>query len=213
MKKHHAPSPCPFSTRPPAARRLLRRALPAALLVLTVAAARSQPADPAAAAQRAPWAPQTLFLQAGAADHVQSASVGATWAWGWQRATAWGRLGGHWEASLGGWRTQHAGRTSQAAVSQLGLTPVLRLVPDAWGGDWFVEGGIGLNLVATVYRSREKRFSTVFNFGDHLAVGRRFGDGRRHELALRLQHYSNAGIRHPNPGQNFVQLRYALEVP
>ena len=28
-----------------------------------------------------------------------------------------------------------------------------------------------------------------------------------HELALRVQHYSNAGIRHPNPGENFVQLR------
>lgn len=27
--------------------------------------------------------------------------------------------------------------------------------------------------------------------------------------ALRLQHFSNASIRHPNPGENFVQLRYA----
>ena len=33
--------------------------------------------------------------------------------------------------------------------------------------------------------------------------------GYRHELALRLQHFSNAGIKHPNPGENFVQLRYA----
>ncbi len=45
--------------------------------------------------------------------------------------------------------------------------------------------------------------------GDHLAAGWQFGPRRDHELTLRIQHFSNAGIRHPNPGENFVQLRYA----
>ncbi|RYG65377.1 acyloxyacyl hydrolase, partial [bacterium] len=29
------------------------------------------------------------------------------------------------------------------------------------------------------------------------------------EIALRIEHFSNASIQKPNPGQNFVQLRYA----
>ena len=54
-----------------------------------------------------------------------------------------------------------------------------------------------------------KRFTTTFNFVDVIGVGRSFGPSRTQELGLRLQHVSNAGIRVPNPGQNFVQLRYA----
>jgi hypothetical protein len=32
---------------------------------------------------------------------------------------------------------------------------------------------------------------------------------RAHELSLRIQHSSNAGIKEPNPGENFLLLRYA----
>ena len=92
-------------------------------------------------------------------------------------------------------------------MTQLGVTPVLRLYPKALGRGLFAEVGIGVNLLAPVYRSDDKRFSTVFNFGDHLAVGKRFAGGG--ELSLRIQHFSNAGIRRPNPGENFVQVRYA----
>ncbi|WP_280151352.1 acyloxyacyl hydrolase [Piscinibacter sp. XHJ-5] len=52
-----------------------------------------------------------------------------------------------------------------------------------------------------------RRLSTVFNFGDHVALGHRFGEQQRHELAFRIQHFSNAGLRKPNPGENFVQVR------
>jgi Lipid A 3-O-deacylase (PagL) len=38
---------------------------------------------------------------------------------------------------------------------------------------------------------------------------RGFGADGEHELALRLQHFSNGGIRRPNPGETFLQLRYA----
>ena len=60
-----------------------------------------------------------------------------------------------------------------------------------------------------MYRSADKRFSTKFNFGDHLAVGRTFGDRGQHDVGLRFQHFSHAGIKEPNPGENFLQLRYA----
>ena len=69
-------------------------------------------------------------------------------------------------------------------------------------------GGIGANVIVPIYHSDDKHFSTEFNFGDHLAIGRQFGDHREQEIALRLQHFSNAGIREPNPGENFQQLRY-----
>ena len=32
-------------------------------------------------------------------------------------------------------------------------------------------------------------------------------DGRD-EIELRAEHYSNGGIAHPNPGENWFQLRY-----
>jgi hypothetical protein len=148
-------------------------------------------------------------LQAGAADDTDMLIGGVTWDWPWRKQLSIGRLGGYWEMSFGRWATRSAQGNGSAWVTQLGITPVLRLYPYAWGGRWYVEAGIGANFLLPIYRSSEKRFSTTFNFGDHLAVGRNFGEGGRHSIALRLQHFSNAGIKHPNPGENFVQLRYA----
>jgi hypothetical protein len=36
-----------------------------------------------------------------------------------------------------------------------------------------------------------------------------WGPRQEHELSLRLQHASNAGVKEPNPGVNFLLLRYA----
>lgn len=150
-----------------------------------------------------------FFLQAGVASDTNMMVAGVTWDWPWHRDFSVGRVSGYWEMSFGRWDTNHPERDGSAWVTQFGVTPVLRLYPGAWGGGWFVEGGIGFNLLLPVYRSRDKRFSTSFNFGDHLAVGRRFGQHAEHELSLRLQHFSNAGIKRPNPGEDFVQLRYS----
>jgi hypothetical protein len=98
---------------------------------------------------------------------------------------------------------------SSAWITQLGATPVLRWSMAESQSGWFVEAGIGANVLLPVYRSSDKSFSTAFNFGDHVSVGRTFGERGRHELALRAQHFSNAGIKQPNPGVNFVQLRYS----
>jgi lipid A 3-O-deacylase len=150
----------------------------------------------------------SAFVQVGAAQDARMIIAGATWDWAWRRDLAAGRASGYWEASFGRWSSDGA-HGGHAWVAQLGVTPVLRLYPHAWGGRWFVEAGVGANLLLPVYNSRTKRFSTAFNFGDHLAIGRRFGEDDRHEVALRIQHFSNAGIREPNPGEDFVQLRYS----
>jgi hypothetical protein len=72
-----------------------------------------------------------------------------------------------------------------------------------------MEGGVGITFTTTLYETERKRFSTSFNFGDHIAVGRNFGERREHEISLRIEHFSNAGIKHPNPGENFLQIRYS----
>lgn len=156
------------------------------------------------------WAPQQVFAQAGFARDARTAVVGLTWASPWQRQVAGGVASLYWEASFGRWASDAGtAQSSSAWVTQIGVTPVLRWQPGEADRRWFLEAGIGANVLLPVYRSRDKRFSTAFNFGDHVAVGLRFGEAAQHEFALRLQHFSNAGIKHPNPGENFVQLRYA----
>ena len=161
----------------------------------------------APAAQTGLLSPSSAYVQAGVAEDAQMVIAGATWEWGWHRDFRVGRVTGYWEASFGRWNSDNAPAGGSAWVTQLGATPVLRLYPG--GGRWFIEGGIGANFLLPIYRSQTKRFSTSFNFGDHLAFGRLFGDGGRHEISLRIQHFSNGGIKKPNPGENFLQLRYS----
>jgi lipid A 3-O-deacylase len=154
--------------------------------------------------------PSSIFVQLGLADSTETLVAGLSWDWSWRKTFGRGQLGGDWEMSVGRWST-HYGPAPRASawITQIGLTPVLRWYTDASRQTWFAEGGIGLNWLLPIYRSGGKRFSTTFNFGDHLAFGRRFGSSNGHEIALRYQHFSNAGIDHPNPGENFVQLRYS----
>jgi lipid A 3-O-deacylase len=197
-----------------------RRSLCAALVAGTPFMATAQPTDaPSAIAAPAPASeaaeglgalvPSSVFLQAGAADHVDTLSLGAIWKLPWQRDVSFGRLSTSIEASVGEWQT-HGRRHHTRPFAQLGFTPSLRFYPDALGGHWFDEAGIGANEIAPAYHTGGKRFSTAFNFGDHLAIGRELGAGHRQEIALRVEHFSNAGIDHPNPGENFVQVRWVV---
>jgi len=86
---------------------------------------------------------------------------------------------------------------------------VIRYRFDEGRSRWFGEAGIGATVTSSLYRSGQKYFSTAFNFGDHVGLGYAFGETRMNELVLRAEHFSNAGIKHPNPGQNFIQLRYS----
>jgi lipid A 3-O-deacylase len=155
-------------------------------------------------------APDAAFAQVGGGTPTQALTLGLQWTLPWQAAWAGGVVSSYVEASVGRWRTSDQGVPHTAWVTQLGLTPVLRYRFDGGDSPWFAEAGIGVNVLAPVFRDGDRQFSTAFNFGDHLALGRSFGAGGRQELSLRLQHFSNAGIKHPNPGINFVQLRYSV---
>jgi lipid A 3-O-deacylase len=164
-------------------------------------------AAPDAPAPFAALAPSAVFTQFGTADEVNAFTAGAMWNLrGDPTKSPWSV---YLEASASRWSTRDGHPAEHGVLAQFAAIPVLRYHFDDGGSPWFVEGGIGATVTSSVYRSGQKRFSTAFNFGDHLGVGYAFGTTRRHEIVLRTEHFSNAGIEHPNPGQNFLQLRYA----
>jgi lipid A 3-O-deacylase len=157
------------------------------------------------------WAPNSFFLQLGTGDEKTNAySLGATWDWNWARTTRFGQMTGYTEATIGRWQTDNVGSTGTRWFTQFGATPVLRLYPAKLDGRWFSEIGIGANYITPVYHAGSKNFSTEFNFGDHIAIGRILDNERLSSVALRFQHFSNGGIDEPNPGENFTQLRYSV---
>ena len=152
--------------------------------------------------------PSGAFVEGGIADRAAySVTMGVVWPWSWRRESRGGELTGITEAYVSHWRARSA--TERNSFTQLGLLPLLRCRFDHGRSDWFAEAGIGISVMDTMYRVSEKQFSTRFNFVDVVGVGRSFGPQRKHELSLRIAHISNANIKDPNPGENFLQLRYA----
>jgi hypothetical protein len=185
-------------------RRGLLLALGTGVLLGFAGAAVAQP-GPAQAA----WLPSFWFGQIGRASSTTTAALGLGWDWGWQRR--WGERGvlsGFHEVSIGHWRADDVGG-GHATVTQAGIAPVLRYWWGSGRSGWFGEAGLGANVVVPIYRTRDKRFSTTFNFSEHLGAGYRSADGAG-EWSLRVQHFSNGGIEKPNPGENFVQLRWTM---
>ena len=159
------------------------------------------------------WRPDAAFTQVGAGDATESWSMG--WQWHLNREWHWGRslaLRGHWEVALGRWRTElnEDGR-DHAWITQVGVVPSLRLSSTTRHA-WYAELGSGPTFLLPVYRSRDRRFSTEFNFQSHLAVGYVLGERGEHDLGLRIDHFSNAGIREPNPGINLASFRYTYRL-
>jgi lipid A 3-O-deacylase len=170
------------------------------MALLCAAATQSSPAQEA-------LLPDAAFVQAGTGGDTHAVTAGLMWDWNRRWSLAGGQLDGYWEVSLSGWSYPAMDGRRSAWLGQLGAVPTFRYRPDR--SAWFGEIGIGLSFTTTVYETQRKQFSTSFNFADHIGIGRSFGRDREHELMLRIEHFSNAGIKHPNPGENFVELRYA----
>jgi hypothetical protein len=100
------------------------------------------------------------------------------------------------DLAFGGWNGEHG------TVYDLGVTPVFRF--QRAGGSPYAELAIGFHAISDLDFKEGVRTSTRFQFGDHIGVGVVRG---RYDWSIRLQHLSNAGIRDPNPGINFLQLR------
>jgi hypothetical protein len=192
------------------ARRAMHRAVALALLA-ACGTSRADERDAAASLEArqplvAALMPRGIFAQFGMAHEVTTGTVGVIWSLGRDSpAHPWSVYA---EASASRWQTRSGYASEHGVLTQVSLIPVLRYRMDEGRSPWFVEGGVGVTVTSSVYRSTDKHFSTAFNFGDHLGVGYAFGAARNDEIALRAEHFSNAGIKHPNPGQNFVELRY-----
>lgn len=152
--------------------------------------------------------PAGYFVQGGIAEgRIGSATVGLTWPWAWKAGLLGIEVGGVTEAYIGHWNAPS--ERGRRGFTQVGMVPMFRFRPEQGRSPWFAEAGVGVSAMDQHFVTRDKQFTTSFNFVDVIGVGRSFGAGGAQELGLRLQHVSNAGIRVPNPGQNFLQLRYS----
>ena len=139
---------------------------------------------------------ESVAVELGGGTHsVEIWRVGAQWKQQpkWLGESRWRLL---WDLSIGSWNS------STGTVHDFGLTPEFRH-PIALRGAYF-DAGIGFHVLSDSHISRDLGFSTRFQFGDHVGVGYDFGP---FDVAARLQHLSNGGMRNPNPGINFLLLR------
>lgn len=135
--------------------------------------------------------------------------LGAQWDWtGKWLQTSGAYLGGYWDltgAQFHENRYQNVvGRT--ANLYDVGITPVFRFQNSSKLG-FYGEAGIGAHVFSQLYDNNKRRFSTAFEFGDHVGVGYVFTD--KIEVGVKLQHFSNGGIKHPNSGANFAVAKVA----
>lgn len=175
------------------------------LCIATVAALTGLSASAQDMDARSRW-----YVQAGAGNEsTHSLVVGTTLPWSqgpWNVGS--GQVRGHWDLWLGGW-SNHDLQNQRFTTPALGVGPSLRWRGAQGTSPWFVEAGTALMVTGKRLYNSDERMGTRFNFASHVGVGINFGAHRAHELSLRLQHASNAGIQEPNPGLNMVQLRYA----
>ena len=172
---------------------IIRRAaagLAAAMLALTI---------PTAAAV------DGMAVEIGGGDGSDMGRVALQWDWNkrWAAGQEW-HIGGYWDLGLGYWkRDARPGQNSN--LTEIGFTPVFRLQRNDLKG-FYGEGAIGIHFLSDTHLG-DKRFSTSFQFGDHLGVGYRFGAKSAWDIAYHYQHLSNGSIKKPNDGINFHQIR------
>ncbi|MBS1154722.1 MAG: hypothetical protein H6R07_646 [Proteobacteria bacterium] len=109
----------------------------------------------------------------------------------------------NWEASVTRWNPQ----SRENWVGALGVAVRYEFSKTSvWAP--YIEYGLGGALVSNLKISDNRRFSTHFQFANRLEIGNRFGPDLENELGLVFWHYSNAYIKEPNPGVDFISLRY-----
>ncbi|MES2932456.1 MAG: acyloxyacyl hydrolase [Pseudomonadota bacterium] len=171
--------------------------VPAGLMMLTYTATGSIYAADSA----------SLELGSGNLTHIARLGLQSQWQKRWFQSNGT-HLGGYWDVTLARWRAaKHQGADNAGqTIWDLGITPVLRFQPDTGKGP-YAEAGIGAHLLSDLYDNDGRRFSTRFQFGDHIGFGYVFQSGL--DLSLKIQHFSNCSIKQPNPGTLFTALKVA----
>ncbi len=135
--------------------------------------------------------------------------VGLQWDWKkkWFDTGSW-HLGGYWDASMGYWDNDSPGKTN-SGLADIGFTPVFRFQSNNLTGvSPYAEAAIGVHFLSRTSVSDQRQFGSSFQFGDHIGVGLRFGDKGQYDLGYRYQHLSNGGLKDPNQGINYNQVRF-----
>ncbi len=154
------------------------------------------------------WA---LFGQTGWAEaDVSSYAIGAWHSLPWSAQIGRTSIRSYAEYTLSRWVADDLQRAESRRFTQFGVAPVLRFQHSRTPRGLFLDLGIGAYLITPIYQHDNKRFGSAYNFGDQIAVGMRLGRAGRQEVSLRLQHFSNGGIKQPNPGENFLQARVLI---
>lgn len=150
------------------------------------------------------------FTLGGGDESATMIEASAKWNWDskWFTDGDW-YVGGYWELGAGHWDGKR-GDTRNSDITYVGLTPVFRLTrhqPLSNGVRPFLEGAVGFQLMSD-HKIGDKDLGGDFIFRDHVSGGVMFGNNEQHELSLKLQHFSNAGLNKSNPGINFMSLQY-----
>lgn len=166
--------------------------------------------NPATAQTLATTPAPTMYLQASTGDsHSKGLVVGATFPWqGASMALGTGALSIHFDGWVGSWRNQRR-HVKRFDSTTLGFGPMLRWRGSEGASPLFMEIGVGVMYSHKTLYYNGKPMGSHWNFTPQAAVGSNFGSKNQHELSLRFFHASNAGIKKPNPGLDFIQLRYA----
>lgn len=180
----------------------------AALLALPTALLAQASADPGERGGR------SLYLEAGLSPdsgaRTQSYSLGvllpSNLLAGLPRQA--GPLTLHWNLWVSHWRVPQA-FGGHGGQTQIGGLAAWRYAPGGPASPWFAELGLGLTAMDGLYATPQRQFSTRWQFTEVVGLGYRFGAQRSQEISLRFQHFSNGGVKRPNPGENFVRLRWA----
>jgi hypothetical protein len=146
-----------------------------------------------------------VAVEAGNGDGADMGRVAVQWDWSkrWWQGQNW-HLGGYWDLGLGYWRRDvQPGQNGD--ITEIGITPVFRLQQNDLLGA-YAELAVGAHFLSHTSLG-EKRFSTAFQFGDHVGAGYRFGAKGAFDVSYRYQHLSNGSIKRPNNGINFNQIR------
>lgn len=140
-------------------------------------------------------------------NRTQIVRAGAQW--NWNKAWFEGNgthLTGYWDLDVARWHGTRAQNVIDNVQNlwEIGITPVFRIERDSHLGP-YAEAAVGAHLLTANYDNNGRRLSTHFQFGDHLGFGYVFSN--KLDLGLRLQHFSNGGIKEPNSGVNTAVLR------
>jgi lipid A 3-O-deacylase len=149
----------------------------------------------------------SFTLEGGVGKEAQIVRAGVQWNWDsrWFQSNG-NHISGYWDVSAARWRGTRYKNTDgrHQYITSVGVTPVFRWQQDNLKG-FYAEGGVGVNLLSELYDNDGSQLATRFEFGDHIGIGYVFDS--KLDLGLKYLHYSNAGIKEPNDGADFILLR------